>query len=262
MKLPPRILCRRLYHPNVVEHQVKHPLFPLTYGPHSLQYKVLENTLSKYVPLYGFDERAIVASANELGLGGAVISALGAHNSPSFFHTSPAVLELVKFHLVTKRYALTNALDPSRAPGGLSSIPDELPTLEALFKRRLELNVPIGSHLTPLLSMLSIPGEYLVNTALPELHRLSDDLVFFSQEKDSHDFAWYAKRAAISCAFVSSELFMAQDKSHNFNKTFEFAEEKLHKVTKLGEYYNNTEEYMWYTLLTSINLAKSQLTRG
>ncbi|SCU92507.1 LANO_0E01156g1_1 [Lachancea nothofagi CBS 11611] len=258
MRFPIRVLNRRLYHPNALEYQGKLNLLPLTYGSDSLQYKVLDHSLKTHVPSYGFSERALVASINDLGLGSSVLSALGASNSPSLFNSSPAVLELVKFHLVTKRSALTSSLDPTRTP----EVPQQLPTLETLFQQRLELNKPVAPHLSQLLSMLSIPGEFLVKTALPELHSLSDDMVYFSQAHDSHDFAWYSKRAAISCAFVSSELFMAQDKSHNFNDTFEFAAEKLHNVTKLGQYYTNTEEYMWYTLLMSINLAKSQLARG
>ncbi|CUS23051.1 LAQU0S08e01046g1_1 [Lachancea quebecensis] len=252
-----RILARRLYHPSALEHQLAHSFAPLTYGPGSTQFKVLEHALNKHVPSYGFNERALVASLNDLDMGPSMLSVIGATNSPSFLNASPAVLELIKFHLVTKRYALTKELDPAR-----TSSPAEPPVLETLFHRRLELNKPIAPHLTQLLSSLSIPGEFLLQTALPELHRLSDDMVYFSKEPDANDFAWYSKRIALSCAFVSSELFMAQDKSANYADTFEFAAEKLHNVSKLGQYYNNTEEYMWYTLLMSVNLAKSQLSRS
>ncbi|SCV99785.1 LAFE_0B02454g1_1 [Lachancea fermentati] len=245
-------LTRRLYHPNTLEHALPKELYPLTYSRDSIQYRVLEHALKVNVPLHGFNERAIVASLAALGCNSSMLSVLGAPNSPSFFNASPAVLELVKFHLVTKRLDLTKGLEES----------NEEPTLEQLFLKRLQMNEPISSHLSQMLSYLSIPGEFLVQTALPELHRLSDDMVYFSREPDSHDFAWYSKRMAISCAYISSELFMAQDKSDSFRETIEFAQEKLHKVTKLGEYYNNTEEYLWYTLLMSVNLAKSQMTRG
>ncbi|SCU81457.1 LAME_0B07184g1_1 [Lachancea meyersii CBS 8951] len=259
MRFLKRLAGHRLYHPNALEHEAKHAFAPLAYGPNSLQYKVLNHTLEKHVPSYGFNERALVASLNDLGLGSSVLSAIGADNSPSFLNVPPSVLELAKFHLVTKRYAITKELNSATASLEATQSPTSLGTL---FQRRLELNKPVASHLSQLLAILSMPGEFLVKSALPELHRLSDDMIYFSSEADSHDFAWYSKRVAISCAFVSSELFMAQDKSPNFAQTFEFAAEKLHHVTKLGQYYTNTEEYMWYTLLMSINLAKSQLTRS
>ncbi|SCU93552.1 LAMI_0E14774g1_1 [Lachancea mirantina] len=245
-------LARRFYHPSAKEYAVAKNLVPLAYSKDSLQYKVLDHALKNNVPEYGFNERAIVASLTSLGHGSSVLSAIGASNSPAFFNASPAVLELAKFHLVQKRYAVVDNIDREQP----------LPSLETLFLRRLDLNKPIARHLSQLLSYLSIPGDFLVSSALPELHRLSDDMVFFSHEPDSHDFAWYSKRLAISCAYVSSELFMAQDKSPDYHETFEFAREKLHRVTQLGEYYNNTEEYLWYTLLMSINLVKSQLARG
>ena len=252
-----RTLGRRFYQPNPLEYQLTTKLAPLAYGTQSIQFKVLDHALKNHVPSYGFNERALVASLNDLGLGSQVLSSIGAPNSPPLLNSSPAVLELVKFHLVTKRYALTKDLDIARCAS-----PAEPPALETLFHKRLELNIPIAQHMTQLLAILAMPGEFLLQSALPELHRLSDDMIYFSKEPDANDFAWYSKRAAISCAFVSSELFMAQDKSPNYADTFEFAADKLHNVTKLGQYYTNTEEYMWYTLLMSVNLAKSQITRS
>lgn len=228
---------------------------PLKYGKDSPQYKVLSHTLQKSVPLFGFNERAIVNSLNESGYSSTMLSVIGSSNPPSFLHSSPALMELLKFHLVDKRLNLTEHIAPETPV-------EQLPSLEELLIKRLELNVPIASHLSQLLSQLAIPGPFLVDFSMPELHRLSDDMIYFSTEKDHNDFAWYSKRLAVSCAYVSSELFMAQDKSPDFKETFEFAREKLHRVSTLGEYYNNTEEFAWYTLLTTINLAKSQLARG
>ncbi|CAH00707.1 ubiquinone biosynthesis protein COQ9 [Kluyveromyces lactis] len=244
----------RLYHPNNLEHALPKIIKPLTYGTDSVQFKVLSNALNKHVPQYGFNERAIVQSLNELGMGSSYLSVLGSSNSPSFFNVSPSVLELVKFHLVSKRNQLITDLPlDSDKP---------LPDLKTLFLQRLKLNEHVAPHLSQLLSIMSVPGEFLASTALSELHKLTDDMIFYSNEQDHNDFAWYSKRIALSTAYVSSELFMAQDKSHNFQETMEFAQSKLNKVSQLGSMYNNTEEYLWFTLLSSINLAKSQITRG
>ncbi|CDO93819.1 unnamed protein product [Kluyveromyces dobzhanskii CBS 2104] len=238
----------------MLEHALPKIIKPLTYGTESLQFKVLSNALNKHVPQYGFNERALVQSLNELGLSSSYLSVLASSNSPSFFNVSPSVLELVKFHLVSRRKQLiTNLPLGSDKP---------LPDLKTLFLERLRLNESIAPHLSQLLSIMSVPGEFLTSTALPELQQLTDDMIFYSNEQDHNDFAWYSKRIALSTAYVSSELFMAQDKSHNFVETMEFAESKLSKVSQLGNMYNNTEEYLWYTLLSSINLAKSQMTRG
>lgn len=246
----------RLYHPNPIEHVKPIHIKPLTYGKESPQYKVLSLALQKFVPEHGFSERSIVESLNELGYPSSMISSIGAPNSPSFFHSSTAVMELIKFQLVDKRYRLTEGINPDVTPQY------KLPSLEHLLLKRLEMDKPIGGHLSELMSQLAIPSAFLFETAIPELHRLSDDMIYFSNEKDHHDSAWYAKRLAVSSTYIGSKLFMAQDKSHNYKETFTFAKDKLHRVMRLGEYYNNTEEFAWYTLMSTVNLIKSQLVRG
>lgn len=242
----------RRYHPSGFEHLKPSSLGPLNYGRDSPQYAVLSHALRVSVPVVGFNERALVHSLNQLNYPSTMLSVIGASNSPSLLHSSPAVMELAKFHLVHKRLGLLDEFAGR----------EEKPSLEKMFLKRLELNVPVGAHLSQLLSHLAIPGPFSIDTALPELHRLSDDLIYHSNEEDHHDFSWYSKRLGISCAYVSSELFMAQDKSSNYQETFEFARDKLKRTMQLGEYYNNTEEWLWYTLLNSINLAKSQMARG
>ena len=96
------------------------------------------------------------------------------------------------------------------------------------------MDKPVGEQLTDLMSQLAIPSGFLFETAIPELHRLSDDMIYFSNEKDHHDSAWYAKRLAVSSTYIGSQLFMAQDKSHDFHETFAFAKDKLHRVMRLA----------------------------
>ncbi|CAI4046399.1 hypothetical protein SKDZ_12G2360 [Saccharomyces kudriavzevii ZP591] len=246
----------RLYHSNPIEHVKPLHIKPLTYGKQSPQYKVLSLALLEYVPKHGFSERSIVESLNKLGYPSSMVSSIGASNSPSFFHSSTAVMELVKFQLVDKRYRLTEGINPDV----ISRY--KLPSLEHLLLKRLEMDKLIGGQLADLMSQLAVPSRLLFETAIPELHRLSDDMIYFSNEEDHHDSAWYAKRLAVSSTYIGSKLFMAQDKSHDFKETFAFAKEKLHKVMRLGEYYNNTEEFAWYTLMSTVNLVKSQLARG
>ncbi|AGO13480.1 AaceriACL147Wp [[Ashbya] aceris (nom. inval.)] len=243
-------VCRRLYHPNTLEHAAGNRLRPLAYGQDSPQYRVLQRALEAHVPTLGFNERAIVRAAGDLGYGSTVLSALAAPNSPALLNVPSAVLELVKFHLVTKRVALADAA----AQGSMS--------MEQLFLQRVEADRPLAGQLTQLLSILSLPGEFLVNTAMPELFRLSDDLIYYSGEKDHPDIAWYSKRAAVAMAYVSTNLFMARDRSPGLEETLHFARRRLQQVDSLGTAYNNVEEFAWYQLLMAINLVKSQLTRG
>ncbi|EDO17060.1 hypothetical protein Kpol_530p30 [Vanderwaltozyma polyspora DSM 70294] len=245
----------RFYHPNPKEYVPQLTLPPLLYGKDSKQYKILSHSLDVSVPEFGFNERAIVNSINLLGYPSSILSVIGSSNTPSFLHSSTALMELLKFNLVAKRYQLSEDIP-------LDTPVEELPSLEDLLIKRLKMDVPIGPHLSQLIAQLSIPGPFLTDTSLPELHRLADDMIYFSSEKDHPDFAWYAKRMGVSTAYMSSKLFMAQDRSPGYVDTFEFAKDKLKRIMKLGDYYNNAEEYAWYVLMNSINMAKSKAARG
>ncbi|CCH61106.1 hypothetical protein TBLA_0E00450 [Henningerozyma blattae CBS 6284] len=228
-------------------------LEPLLYGKDSAQYRILEDAVQNSVPTFGFTERAIINSINKLGYNSSMISVLGSSNTHNILHSSPAVLELLKFNLVSKRLKLSEGIDPETK---------DLPSLEYLLLKRLQMDKAIQSRLNEMITKLSIPGTFLAETSIPELFRLSDDMIYFSNEKDHHDMAWYSKRLAVSTTYIASQIFMAQDTSVDCYKTLEFAQDKLNKVMNLGEYYNNTEEFLWFTLMTSVNIVKSQLARS
>ena len=254
--LAPSLNCTRAYHPIAKDYVAPVTIAPLTYTTDSLQSKLLDHCLAHNVPKYGFKESAISESIKELGFSPSLISVLGASNSPSFVHSSPAVLELIKYHLVTKRHALTKDIPQENIDHN-----NGLPSLEELLIRRLQMDIPVGGQLTDLFAQLSVPSQYLMETALPELFNLADDMIYFSSERDHFDMAWYTKRLGVAFTYATSKLFMSQDTSPNFEKTMEFAHDKLHNVMKLGDYYNNAEEFAWYTLMVSVNLVKSQLAR-
>lgn len=138
----------------------------------------------------------------------------------------------------------------------------DIPSLETLLLERLKMDKQLGAEaLKGLMGQLSVPSQLLMEVALPELFRLSDDMIYFSKEKDHTDMAWYTKRLGVSLTYITSKLFMTQDKSVDYKDTMEFAKWKLNKVMNLGDYYNNVEEYAWYTVMTSFNLIKSQFSK-
>lgn len=239
---------RRFYQAGA-DHKCRNILSPLTYTKDSMQYKVLNRALKEHVPKHGFNEFAISKAASELGYSSSVFSVLSVVNSPSVFNLSPSVLELVKFNLVTKRLELKQEAKTQK-------------TLEELFVTRVAQDIPISAHVSQLMSILVMPGQFLVDTSLPELFQLADDMIYFSVEKDHNDLSWYAKRLAVAMAYVSTKLFMVRDRSSNHEWTLEFAKNRVRNIDELGSMYNNIEEFAWYQLLTTINLAKSQMIRG
>lgn len=231
-------------------------LSPLKYGAKSIQYQILSHCLDKKVPKFGFNERTIQSSVRELGHSSNMINIIGSSNPGQWVHSSPATVELIKFNLVDKRYKLINNVQSQNENKKAKQV-----SLSDMMLQRLKMDIDIQPQLKDMLSQLSIPGYNLFQIALPELFQLVDDMIFFSDEIDHHDMAWYAKRFAVASSYIGSKLFMCRDNSVNCKDTMEFAQEKLNRVMKLGEYYSNVEEYTWYLLLTTYQLGKSKLSR-
>ncbi|KAL3241601.1 ubiquinone biosynthesis protein COQ9 [Nakaseomyces bracarensis] len=248
-------LVSRFYHPASKEYVTPETLEPLTYTKTSPEFRALAHTMEHSVPIHGFTEKAIINSLNTLKMPAAMVSTLGAANSATFLHSSPAVMELIKFQLVEKRHRLVEGIDAIAEA-------TRLPALSDLLVKRLKMDIPIAAHLNQMTAQLMVPSAFMTNVSIPELEKLADDMIYYSNEEDHHDFAWYTKRAALATTYLASKAFMAQDSSPNFNQTMEFALDKLHNVMKLGDYYNNMEEFAWFTMMSGVNLAKSQLVKG
>ncbi|KAL6940390.1 hypothetical protein ACO0QE_004289 [Hanseniaspora vineae] len=221
------------------------PIFKRTYIPNSEEFptakyeeldsfknvELLEHCLHKNVPQYGFNEKSLVASCNDLNLTSSALSNFG-------------VDELIRYHLVKNRLNLHEVSEKFTDA-----------TLENLFLARLKSNIPIGKQLSPMLSHLLLTPF----TASEELHNLSNDFVCLSSDvEESHDFSWYSKRLGLSMAYVSSELFMAQDKSTDYVETMNFAKNRLKNWTECSSMYHNTTEFLWFQVLSGVNFIKSK----
>lgn len=234
---------RRFYH------SVDHPTSNDIINTASIEAKVLGKALD-YLPKYGFDELCITQSVRDLGYSDSLESLLTANG------TSLEV-QLMMFWLKSQRARLQNEVLDTASP--LHKLTSQYERTKYLINKRLDYNKPIVHHLSSGLAQLVVP--YNLPLALDELHSLSDDICFYLGDT-SNDFAWYSKRAGVLTVYVSAELYMLQDTSEGFEKTREFVNNKVDGLDKLGDSYNDVEQWGFFTGVSLINLIKSQLARG
>lgn len=216
---------------------------PAIVDPNSTRTKVLDKALT-YVPSLGFTKQALEKASGDMGLLPNV-AALTSNGDP--------VHELVLHHLKRSRMGLI----PLREH--LTGMPSELERVKYLVKQRLMMNEPVVDHLAQAISYLTFPGN--ITKSMEELHALSDDITFYGGDR-SNDFAWYSKRMALSGVYVQSELFMSQDKSHGFQATLKFVDDRLEEVDKAGWIYNCMEEWVVFNAWSALNGWKSIVMRG
>ncbi|RCK66074.1 Ubiquinone biosynthesis protein COQ9, mitochondrial [Candida viswanathii] len=218
-------------------------------NPTSVESRILDASL-KYVPEYGFDERCITRAIQELRYPDSMNAAIS-------FSGKSGALRIVEYWLRLQRAKLEEYVGENAEE--LARMKNDYERLKHLMKVRLLFNEPVLGKLSGGLAQLVVP--YNLSTGLEEIHALSDDLAFYSGD-DSHDFSWYSKRMGISTIYVSSEMYMLNDNSVGFERTKEFVDDKVGDLEKLGNGYNDVEQWLGFNAISLINLIKSQLNRG
>ncbi|KAI5969714.1 COQ9 [Candida margitis] len=215
-----------------------------------IESKILTRAID-YIPQYGFHPKTITRSIHDLQYPDSLISVLT--TSPSGYSLP---MQLMIHWLKLKRQELETFANTTT---GTNSELSEGDKLKQLIKYRLSLNKPILGQLSQGLSQLVVP--YNLSASIEELLNLGDDLAFYAGDT-SNDFAWYSKRIGLCSIYVKSELFMLNDESSDFTLTKSFVDERVNEFEKLGQGYNDLEQWVDFNAISLINLIKSQLARG
>ncbi|ODV96585.1 hypothetical protein PACTADRAFT_48417 [Pachysolen tannophilus NRRL Y-2460] len=220
------------------------------FNKESIQFKILEKAIKNYVPIYGFTEKSITESLRSLNYDTDNISTLF-----NFSKYGSPINSLIYFNLCEKRNLLS--LDKDQLID--LNFKNETLNLKKLLQKRLEMNKPILSHYHEALALMILPSN--LNHSIDELQNLTDEICYLAGD-NSNDFKWYTKRFSIASIYIQSELYMLKDKSQDFEDTMSFMNYKIDEIDKLGEAYNNVEEWTLFNLISLINLIKSQSVKG
>lgn len=167
------------------------------------------------------------------------------------------VFELINYHLVTQRLALqSNVQFPEEGEHGKKMGAGA--KVRTLTLARLRANAPIIHRWQEALAIMSQPTY--VPASITELAKLADEIWFLSGDQ-SVDSSWYTKRATLSAIYSTTELYMTQDKSHNFVETEQFLDNRLQDLMKVGGFMGSLGEWLNYTGHSAINVLRSKGAR-
>lgn len=206
----------------------------------------------EYIPQYGFDKQCIHEAIKQLKYPDSMISVVRASSNGS-----SSELQLMIHWLKTQRIKLEAEVKDQASK--IHTLGNEYDRTSYLINKRLSYNIPIIDKLLGGIAQLMVP--YNMPGSLEELYNLGDDVAYYAGDL-SNDFAWYAKRFSVSTVYVSSELYMLQDKSKDYEDTKRFVEEKVRNIDELGTVYDNVEQWAIFNGIGVFNLIKSQLARG
>ncbi|ODV86051.1 hypothetical protein CANARDRAFT_28101 [[Candida] arabinofermentans NRRL YB-2248] len=233
---------------NRLFHTVYHADIPIL-DESIFENKILKKAYEDHVPETGFTEESIKLAAK--GLNYNLDNLKGVFNFTS--QSKDLRVELIQYHLKSCRLKLRNYHNDA------NRLQTETERVRFYLEKRLLENKPIIKYYHQALARMILPSN--LTESLNELHKLSDDISFYSGDK-SNDFAWYSKRFSLSGVFIQSELFMLNDRSNNFENTIEFMNDKMDEVDNMAYAYNSFEEWAIFNGISTVNLIKSQLARG
>ena len=90
-----------------------------------------------------------------------------------------------------------------------------------------------------------------------ELWALADEIWFLSGDT-AVDTSWYTKRASLSAIYAATEVFQTQDQSTEFKDTEKFLDSRFEELRTLGTVTGAVGEWVGYTAMSAVNVARSR----
>ncbi|KAG3115235.1 hypothetical protein PI124_g6791 [Phytophthora idaei] len=106
-------------------------------------------------------------------------------------------------------------------------------------RTRLEMLEPVLATWPQGMAIGALPQN--APSTAKRLAKLSDEIWYFAGDK-STDLSWYTKRAILTGIYASTELFMLNDKSPNFQDTWAFLDRRVDETIQLAELPQNLND--------------------
>ncbi|XP_026468650.1 ubiquinone biosynthesis protein COQ9, mitochondrial [Ctenocephalides felis] len=129
------------------------------------------------------------------------------------------------------------------------------------IRERLLMNTPYMKQWPQALALLAMPNN--IHLSMPTVLKLADDICYHAGDR-SVDFRWYSRRLAVLGIYKSTELYMLQDGSQNYESTWNFlsrrvkdaedAKRNLDNVDKVLDKSTETANAAFMTVKNMLNI--------
>ncbi|XP_058058535.1 ubiquinone biosynthesis protein COQ9, mitochondrial [Anopheles bellator] len=104
---------------------------------------------------------------------------------------------------------------------------------------RLRMLEPYLKHWPQALGLMTLPPN--APHSLANLLTLVDDICYYAGDR-SVDFNWYTRRIGLACIYKTTELYMLQDNSAGFERTWKFLERRMEEASMVHEFLVKSED--------------------
>ncbi len=96
-----------------------------------------------------------------------------------------------------------------------------------------------------------------VPASLKELALLVDEICFLAGDT-SVDSSWYTKRASLAAIYATSELFMTNDATPDFQDTRLFLDRRLAEAGEAQGHLQSIGQWLGFTASAGVNVLRSK----
>lgn len=190
---------------------------------------ILKSSL-EFVSLYGWSAKSLAAGAEKMGLSSTVHGMFSRGGG-----------DLVLYFIRSSNEALSEKLsddaelalkDPEKKKGTRAIIRDAV-------ELRLRMIVPYMTNWPQAMALMVLPQN--TPDAVRQACHMVDDIWYFAGDR-SVDFNYYTKRATLGLVYGNTELYMLQDSSEDFQKTWQFLDRRIDNLAEFGKCIRQCQE--------------------
>uniref|UniRef100_A0A182R0C0 Ubiquinone biosynthesis protein n=1 Tax=Anopheles farauti TaxID=69004 RepID=A0A182R0C0_9DIPT len=179
-----------------------------------------------FVQSHGWSKQAIASGAESI-------------NYPSVSHGlfPRGGIELVHHFYKQCNLKLIDYLKQQTADG--EKVPNPSEFARKAIEFRLRLLEPYLKYWPQALGLMALPPN--APHSLANVLTLVDDICYYAGDR-SVDFNWYTRRIGLACIYKTTELYMLQDSSAGFAKTWTFLERRMEEASLVHEFLVKSED--------------------
>uniref|UniRef100_A0A2C9H8G7 Ubiquinone biosynthesis protein n=1 Tax=Anopheles quadriannulatus TaxID=34691 RepID=A0A2C9H8G7_ANOQN len=121
----------------------------------------------------------------------------------------------------------------------LERVPNPSEFARKAIEYRLRLLEPYLKYWPQALGLMALPPN--APHSLANVLTLVDDICYYSGDR-SVDFNWYTRRIGLACIYKTTELYILQDSSTGFEKTWKFLERRMEEASLVHDFLVKSED--------------------
>ncbi|XP_053687711.1 ubiquinone biosynthesis protein COQ9, mitochondrial [Sabethes cyaneus] len=104
---------------------------------------------------------------------------------------------------------------------------------------RLRMQIPYIKNWPQAMGLMALPPN--IPNSLAHVLTLADDICYYAGDR-SIDFNWYTRRIALASIYKATELYMLQDNSVDYEKTWKFLERRIDEASVVHDFFVKSED--------------------